>query len=300
MVYNLGEMQNIIVDCDSNIGYETNSTLKSVFNLFFIPILNSLPSGLREIVKKTNKPAKDILENVTTHAAIEILYQEGQPHRVRNLLQRFFHYIWFSTNNPKAVRNRLRLVERELIKAIKNSIANRDEISILSVASGSARAIIESVDNPEFLNHKISVAFLDKSSHALEYSRKLISTKHFPNNFSFRWIEDLAKKFHAHYEGMAHPNIIETVGLMDYFNDDKVLEFFSHVYTHLRKGGTFITANIADNPERKFVTNLVGWEMIYRQPEEFLEIAMKAGFKKENIQILLEPLKVHFVMIAKK
>ena len=96
------------------------------------------------------------------------------------------------------------------------------------------------------------------------------------------------------------PNIIETVGLMDYFDDENVEKFFFHVYTHLRPGGIFITANIADNSERKFVTNLVGWEMVYRQPEEFYEIAVRAGFRKENIKILLEPLKIHFVMIAKK
>ncbi len=293
-------MRNIITDSDPNIGYETNGALKSVFNVFFIPLLNSLPSGLREFVKKTNQPAKELIEKATSHAAIEILYQRGQPHKVRNFLQRFFHYVWFSTNNPKAVRNRLRLVERELIKAIRESVSNEDEISILSVASGSARAIIDSVYNPEFLDRKISVSFLDKNPQALEYSKKLISDKHFPDNYSFRWIEDLAKKFHTHYEGISHPNIIETVGLMDYFDDQAVLEFFSHVYTYLRPGGVFITANIADNPERKFVTNLVGWKMIYRQPEEFYEIAVKAGFKKDNIKILLEPLKVHFVMIAKK
>lgn len=293
-------MQHIVVDHDPNIGYEVNGTLKSVFNFFFIPLLNSLPSGLREFVKKTNKPARDIIEKATSHDAIEILYQEGQPHKARKPLQRFFHYVWFSTNNPKAVRNRLRLVERELVNAIRNNISNGDETSILSVASGSARAIAESVYKPEFLNHNITVSFLDKNPQALEYSKKLIDNKHFPNNFSFRWIEDFAKRFHNYYEEVSRPNIIETVGLMDYFDDDKVLEFFSHVYLYLRDGGTFITANIADNPERKFVTNLVGWEMIYRQPEEFYEIALKAGFKKENIKILLEPLRVHFVMIAKK
>lgn len=293
-------MQNITIDHDPDIGYETNNMLKTIFNSFFIPILNSLPSQMRGMIKKTNPSAKEVIETATSHHAIEILYKHGDQHKSRNIFQQFFHYIWFSTNNPKAVRNRLRLVERELVRAIQETITNGNEISILSIASGSARAVVESINKPEFLSRKLNVSFLDKNYRALEYSKQLTGKQHFPKNFSFHWIEDLAKNFQLHYKGKHLPNIIETVGLMDYFDDDKVLEFFSHVYTHLQPNGIFITANIADNPERKFVTNLVGWEMIYRQPEEFYKFAIKVGFKEKNIQIILEPLKIHFVMVAKK
>ena len=294
-------MENIAVDYDPNIGYETNSFVKKVFNGFFIPFLNILPSGIRGLVKKTNVSAKEIIETATSHYAIEILYKHGESHRSRNLIQRFFHYVWFSTNNPKAVRNRLRLVKREVSNAIRNHIKNGDDVSILSIASGSARAIVETLDNPEFLNRKIFVSFLDKSDKAINYSKSMTKERDFPENYSFRWIMDEAKSFQNYYEGeIPKPNIIETVGLMDYFTDEKVLEFFSHIYKNLEPEGVFITANVADNPERKFVTNLVGWKMIYREPEKFLRIAVEAGFKDENIKILFEPLKIHFVMIAKK
>lgn len=293
-------MQNIIVDRDPNINYETNGILRTIFNFFFIPFLNALPAGMRNIVKKTNPSARDLIETATSHHAIEILYKSGEIHRSRNLFQQFFHYVWFSTNNPKAVRNRLRLVERELIKAIRDAIAQGNNISILSVASGSARAIVESINKQEFLNSNLTICFIDKSYKALEYSKTLVASELFPRNFTFKWIEDLAKNFQKHYTNKTLPNIIETVGLMDYFDDKKVLEFFTHVYTHLKPNGVFITANVADNPERKFVTNLVGWEMVYRQPEEFLKFAVRAGFKKENVRILIEPLGIHFVMVAKK
>lgn len=292
-------MLNIILDRDTSLNYETSGPLKKAWDFFFVPVLNNLPSFLRNLAKKTGASAKEIIETATSHHAIEILYKDGEPHRVRNPLQRFFHFIWFSTNNPKAVRNRLKLVKREIKNAVKGIIEAGENINIISIASGSARAVVEALDFPEFSNAKIDAVFLDKNPKALEYSKKIVASHNLPKNFSPKWVEDTAGNF-SKYFNVRKPNIIETVGLMDYFDDEQVQRFFSQVYEGLTEGGTFITANIADNPERMFVTNFVGWEMIYREPEEFFIFAKKAGFKEQNIKIMLEPLKVHFVMVARK
>jgi len=284
---------------DKNIKFETNNFPKMVFDSFFIPVLNNLPKSFQPGIKKTHKAADKIIETATSYNALEILYGHGKMYRSKNLLQAFFRWIWLTRNNAKAVRNRLMVVENELRKAVGSLIKKSENINLLSIASGSARAIVESfaqINVPESVD--VSISFLDKSKEALEYSKKLAIS--LPNKFFTRWLEDTASNFSKYFHDENKPNIIEMVGLLDYFNDEKVQDIFKIIYDNMQTGGTFITANIVDNSERKFVTNVVGWKMIYREPEVIWELAKRAGFKEENIKIFFEPLKIHLVMIVKK
>jgi len=288
------------IDTDPDIGYETNSLLKKLFNKLYIPILNSLPTKTRSLVKKSNQSAKKVIETATTHEAIEVLYKHGELGHSRSFLQKFFHYIWFSTDNPKAVRNRLRLVTKELEKAIREKLSESEEINLLSIAAGSARAILDSISIPELNDKRISVSFLDKNPQANEYSKNLAAERRYSPNYNFKWIVDKANNFPAHFDKNNQPNIIEIVGLLDYFDLDSIRRLFLSVYENLKNGGVFITSNIVDNQERKFITNVVGWNMIYKLPEHFHEIAIEVGFRDEDISIYYEPFKIHFVMVAKK
>lgn len=291
---------NIVTDNDSRLGYETNSPLKKIFNVILTPILNNFPPSLQGFIKKTHHSAKKVIEKATTHEAIEILYKNGEPEKAKNILQKFFYYIWFSTDNPKAIRNRLRLVERELRNAINENILEGRDTSILSIASGSSRAILDSLDGTLTQNKNVLVTFLDKSGAANKYSKKLTLEKNYPSNYQFRWVKSTASKFPAYYQGLLLPNIVEIVGLFDYFKDKGILKLFSLIYKYLPTDGVFITSNIVDNHERKFVTDVVGWKMIYRNPEDFCNLAVKAGFNPSKIKFFYEPLKIHFVMVARK
>jgi len=288
----------IIIDDDPALGYETNSFLREVFNFFFIPILNLIPAGFQKTVKRTHQSAECVIENATTHVAIEVLYNHGNPKDSKNLLHKVFHKIWFTVNNSKAVRNRLKLVERELKKAIKYFIEQDKDINILSIASGSARAIVESACNSSSIDKEVSITFLDKNPKANEYSKNL--AKICPPHYNLRWITDTASNFPSHYNENEKPNIVEMVGLLDYFDDEKVIKIFSIIYKNLSPGGFLISANIDDNKERKFVTNVVGWKMIYRSGKELANLAIKVGFDPEKVKIIYEPLKIHAVLIAVK
>lgn len=297
----------VMVDNDTLQQYEINSIVKRIFNLFLIPILNVLPVSFNRIVKKTNKEAEEVIRTARSHHAIEILYNY-HPYKIKNPIQRFFYYVWFNLNNPKAVRNRLKLVTREVRNAIKRLDCSNSNIHILSIASGSARAIVdalfvtETLDHLELVDNNIHVTFLDKNQHACEYSKNLIQKQQWEKRYDFRWINDTASSFPLHFKNneWKTPDIVEMVGLLDYFNDEQVTKILSLIYTNLINGGILITANIKNNKERRFITNVIGWKMIYRDPIKFLELMVTAGFKKENIRIIYEPLKIHFVVVAKK
>lgn len=297
----------IVTDNDHGQKYEKNSFLKKMINFFIIPILNILPANFNVVVRKTSKDANEVIKTATSHHAIEILYNY-HPQKIKNRVERFFYYIWFNLNNPKAVRNRLKLVTREVKTAIQGLDRKNSDINILSIASGSARAIadallsIETIEHLDLKDNNLHVTFLDKSPQACGYSKHLIEGERWGEKYNFRWINDTASSFPSHFvnNGWDIPDIVEMVGLLDYFTDEQVEKIFSTIYENMASDGVLITANIADNKERPFVTRVIGWKMIYRTPEQFAQLMTHAGFKPEQIRIVYEPLKVHFVAIAKK
>ena len=130
-------------------------------------------------------------------------------------------------------------------------------------------------------------------------SYRIILTEDFnPKKFTFEWINGTANSFLNGLDKNSHYNLIEMVGLLDYFDDEKIKQTMMSIYNVLYDGGVLVTANIAPNSEQKFVTNVVGWSMIYRQPEEFLKLVASVPFGKVIKQV--EPLGVHTVVTAIK
>ncbi len=291
--------RSVYIDNDHNLDYETNNIAEKILKFFFIPILNSLPQSLRDTVRRTHKSAKVVMDDKASHNALEVMYKHGHNHREKNSLKKkFFRAVWFNINNTKAVRNRLRAVKRELNGAGQKVLNNGNDLKILSIASGSARAIIETIANlyvPQ--NRKIYANFLDKNPHALDYSKEKVDEINFDNNFVFNWHTDTASNFPKYCQNL---DIIEMVGLLDYFDDEKTVDIFKIIYENLQHKGVFITANIDDNNERKFVTNFIDWRMIYRDGNTLKKLAMKAGFEEDKIKTFYEPLKIHTIMIATK
>lgn len=286
---------------DGNLKLENNSLTRKLFNFFSIPILNILPIKSRGLIKKSNKAVGDIVDNATTHKALEILYQRGKSHSVKRIYERVAHKVWFSTNNSKAVRNRLKIVTKEISDIIKGKLdSGIEEINILSIAAGSARAVIEALNSNLSKDTKINVTFVDKSNEALKYSQELISDYEIYNNknYTFTWIEDTVNGFLDKSSNNFH--LVEMVGLMDYFSDDKALNIFKKIYELLAKDGYFITANINNNSEKKFVTKAIGWPMVYRSAEHIGRLVHESGFPHLNIDVYYEPLKIHSIIVARR
>jgi hypothetical protein len=287
------------VDNDPGLGLEKNSLAKKFFNVFFVPILNNLPKGFKHKIKKTNKAAAEVINNVTNHNALEALYKNGKTFSARNLVEKLFRYVWFNIDNSKGVRNRLKFVIRELKNHLQKISEVDREINIISIASGSSRAIIEAIRDGHYLkDSKVSVTFLDKNPDAIEYSKRLSKEINHPN-INLEWINDTVGNYFKSNPTKKF-DVVEMVGLLDYFGDEKVLETFSSIHNILQEGGILITANVCHNREEAFITKILDWEMIYRYPDELAHLVQKAGFSYNNIKAFYEPLKVHGLVVAKK
>lgn len=289
------------VDSDKTLGHETNGLLKKSFNFFFIPVLSVLPAWSKHLIHKSDSSAGEVIDHATTHVALEVLYQKGssKPSR-RTWMSGIAHRVWFNTNNSKGVRNRIRIVERELRKAIEELGRQGKRISILSIASGSARAVVESIVNARLsVEVPVSIVFLDKNPAALEYSKGLLRSHGLLDRpgYDYEWVNDTAGAF-LRKTSPKRFNIVEMVGLLDYFDDNRSLALFRDIHSVLEDQGLFITANINHNPEKHFLTRVIGWKMVYRSAEELGNLLLKSGFKENNIELYYEPLKVHGIAIA--
>ncbi len=287
------------VDYDPSLGLETNTITRSIFNRIFIPILNSLPKGFKHIIKKTSNSAGVVIDYATTHKALEVLYSNGEMFSLKSLPDRFFKYVWFNINNSKAVRNRLRFVKRE-IKNHLDAISKSDkEIEIISIASGSSRSIIEVVKDGNYIdNTKLSITFLDKNESAIKY-RKNLSENISHSSIKLNWIHDSVNNFlRAAPENKF--DIVEIVGLLDYFTDEKTQEIYTGIYKILQPGGILITSNVVHNSEEEFVTKVIGWPMIYKDPVRLAKLVKNSGFEYNNVRAFYEPLKIHGLVVAMK
>lgn len=284
--------QNIKITIDDDPRHEHNKPLRKAINKFLIPILNSLPKGF---FVKSGKRAEIVHKHATTHKALEVIYNFDHKLRFdKGILDGFMAYFWLKTNNAKALRNRLRLVTKELENATHS--LNKKDIKILNLACGSNRAVIEVVGK-----HKNKFNFevfgVDKNETALEDAKNLC--KIFDIEHLTKWHQDTVSGFLS--KNNIKFDIVEMVGFLDYIPDEKAINLFNDIYSALSGDGIFITGNIKDNPERRFVTEVVGWpNLIFRNESDLIKILLQSKFKDSDIKIIYEPQNIHGVIVAKK
>ncbi len=269
------------------------------------PILNTLPSRAQVKIRKSHKFADEVIEHKTSHKALDIIYSDKYADTERSHFKKISYYVWRHTDNVIGVRNRLRLVKREIASTLNQiTTPNSDEtVSILSIAAGSSRSILEVlVDHKCEHLKKIEIEFLDKNPQALNYS-KLLAAQYqdsFCACYSFFWHEGNANAFLESLPSAKKYDVVEMVGLLDYFDDKKVVTTLQNIRSHLKQGGVLLTGNILPNKEQRFITNVVGWKMMYRTPAKMFELSKMAGFERENVRIFVEPLGVHGLLVGQR
>ncbi len=201
---------------------------------------------------------------------------------------------WENIKNCQALRNRFKLVKQEVRRAILN-FSNHKEVRLISLACGSAQAVLETIAELKVKGVVVNVLLIDIDQEALDYAISLANKLEIANQVqvfrgSVSQVIKLSKKF--------KPQIIEMLGLLDYISQEKAIKLAEKIKQSLEPKGVFITCNIAPNLEMNFVKWVINWSMIYRKPEELVEIVAESGFG--DFRIIYEPLKIHGLVIAQK
>ena len=295
----------IITDKDPSLGYEKDNIITKSFNFLAATFLNLIPSKIGNfLIDRTTPKGKEVKNRATTYYALDTLYTTHKFSSQQGILKGTIEFLWFKLGNPRAVRNRLKLVKK-FLKAIILERMKQDQdqkMSIFSLGCGSARAITETLydlNKDDQINiNSFNIKLLDKAPEALELSKKIINEYKLDGS-CFSFLLDKVRNFDIYLNGNK-TDIIEMVGILDYLDDNSAIEIFKKIYNNLEVGGFFITANIRNNIETPFVHKTVGWHMIYREPADLMHFLLAAGFEREKVKIIYEPLKTHGVAFCKK
>lgn len=201
---------------------------------------------------------------------------------------------WFGMINAQSVRNRFKLVKEEVRRAII-ACNGHQEVRILSLACGSAQAIIELIAEFKSKGSYVSAMLLDQDQTALDYAQVLahrygVSDRIQVVNATVFRVSGVAKTF--------KPQIIEMLGLLDYLPYPTAVKLISKIQEVLPPKGFFLTCNIMHNSEQHFLKWVINWPMIYRTPQDMAEIVSNGGFN--NVRLVSEPLKLHVLAVVQK
>lgn len=195
--------------------------------------------------------------------------------------------------NRQAVTNRLKIVISSLVEAFQK--VDKPEIRILSIASGSAIAVIRAMQQcPE---HNIQAVLIDIDTTAINEAKKEAEKAGFADRFSFvlgstSVIEEVVINF--------NPHIIEMCGFLDYRPQKQAISLIKRIWNILPQGGVFVTCNIRKNRERFLLTWALLWPMIYRNEEQFVDVLVSGGFTPHKAKVIYEPFMIHGIGICEK
>lgn len=291
----------VIVDRDPALQYETHNRIVRVLRIPLMLLLNLLPPSLAKriflIFSCSTSDTQLVVRWAPSFFALEVMYTfpERRAKGKVSISDCFWQYF---LSNSRAFRNRLSLVKREILTAIKEVSQRKNEVYLLSLGSGSARAVIEAIS---LLNNQLPVRIklIDMSRRAIGYSRKLAESFNLDQG-QIEWHRDYAQKLEKYCGWGFQPDIVEMVGLLDYYPYEQAVDLIAKIYTVLSYGGYLITCNICPNLEKPFIEKGIGWHVIYRTPQKLAEIIVEAGFPVEGIKIVYEPLKIYALAICHK
>jgi SAM-dependent methyltransferase len=260
--------------------------------------LNIQPSCNSELFDGAGPKCREVKEGAKGWKALHVLYNGPFEHPV----DRFW---LLGLKNPRAVRNRLRVVVSKLSEEIERVLERKGSVTIVSLACGSAEAVVQAISSLGDRKSQVRLILLDMADDALDYARGECERAGIDVTTVQSDIMRLIISVHGKHRSpklavvtdlVGQVDIVEMVGLLDYLNNDRAQDLFFAIRELLAPGGMFITANVIPNPEIPFLRLCSDWEMIYR-----LERGLHALCSTVFLTVTtVEPLGVHAIAVCRK
>ena len=247
--------------------------------------------------------------NAGNHRALEIMtqgevayravYRQGKPVTNRNDFLAGKFYLDGCAANVGGIRNRTRMVTNNVrdVAELQLKDSNQD-VRILSVASGSARAVLNAMidlSNQGFRD-RVFARLVDISPRALQDSLKLAERLGLKDRveckrYDFSQVGEYAEDF--------NPTISEGAGIFDYFPDDEVTTVLFSLRKYMVNNGVVIFSSVMPHYETLFATLSVGWPFMYERTENNMrQITDSAGFPEHKSVCHVDLFGRHCLVVA--
>ncbi|MEK9135464.1 MAG: class I SAM-dependent methyltransferase [Patescibacteria group bacterium] len=239
-----------------------------------------------------SRSCRKIKDEATNWKGLDVVYNHhfGSIQGIEGWVSDF----WIGMMNAQAVRNRLLLIKYLLAQKF-NTCGQGG--SILSLASGSAQGIIETLAFLKERGIKVRAVLVDNNQEALIHSKELAQKYGVEEQVTtiqgnIRDLFRLKKTLNGHLPFDA----VEMVGFLEYVSDRTAVRLIESVYSVLRPGGIFLTNSIGNNPERWFLYHVIDWRMKHRRPKHLEGLVRAGGF--EDCRIISEPHSIFHIALA--
>jgi extracellular factor (EF) 3-hydroxypalmitic acid methyl ester biosynthesis protein len=193
---------------------------------------------------------------------------------------KYFH----SQYATKAVRNR----KSYFIKLVKEKSSGITRpLRILNIASGPCRDVLEILE--QIPVEKLRIHCVEMDPKAIDYARNVLGP-------FFNSVE-ITQKNIFRFSTNDKYDLIWSAGLFDYFDDDTFIKLLSRIYSWCAPSGEIVIGNFSvSNPSRSYMEKAGDWYLFHRTVKELKELASKAGFKNNRIEVRSEVLGVNLFL----
>lgn len=187
-----------------------------------------------------------------------------------------------------AVRNRKEDFKRILINLVNGY--KEKPVRIMDLASGPCRDVKELLASDRINSSDVIFDCYDSDENSAKYARELLGDA--PNvNFIEENVIRMAAAKNIRSRISERYDIIYSTGLFDYLGYKISMRLVQNLKKLLKSGGVLAIADIRDkysNPSVHFMEWVGEWNLIYREDDDFRQIFIDAGFRKDEIVSMYE------------
>ncbi len=242
---------------------------------------------------------RETIENPGTWKSLDLLYGNELGEETGTFVPKHWSdKMFYNSKASKATRARFKeYVEKMEKLGEEYAELNNGRVSILSLASGPGRDIMEVTESLKRKGIDVYATCVDKCKDAMELGSEIAKNKGLKNiTFKRYKIGELHR-----YENDKLYDLIITQGFMDYLSDEKGIHLLKNAKDVSREGGTLITSNMDMHKWMRFWMEVFGgWKLKYRNGKELENLLTVAGYEKDKINVYLLPEGYHWIGIGKK
>lgn len=201
------------------------------------------------------------------------------------------------------IRSRARVMSSIVEQHVKDDESN----SWISLASGAAIPVFDTLKNVSS-SAEVKLALVDIDRNTLDYACMLAEKEGIVHGEQFIDIENnLLRSMVATNRlvgelGEQSANVVDAMGIFEYFKDEASVKFLKNSYQLVKPGGVLIAANMLSNrPELDFNQRGIGWPKIFpRSVDDLVGLIEQADIPLEDVTITIPQDGVYAVMEMRK
>ncbi len=191
------------------------------------------------------------------------------------LIQRLADRYYLNGALCRGARVRLRQATHWLRQQIEDRLSRQESASVLSLASGGARDVIDAVGGADWAD-RVRYLGVDLDPQAVTYAHHRALAAGLNGRFRF----EMGNALRPPRAWENRFDIVTSLGLFDYLRDSTAVRLLDRIHALLRPGGALLFGMVTSNPNQRFFEDYLNWRMIYRSPEHILGLARASKFEQ--------------------